>query len=407
MDRSLGEGFAAAADMPHISLDELLGLQGPASAAPPAVPHEGAQRSRDELQATMPIFMSGVTEVKLQNRKLTEFPMELLEAGPHMHFLNMSRNIVPSIPSGIQRLSSLVELNLNRNQIDKIPREICHLNRLVRLDLSGNFISELPVGFAQLRALRDLVLNGNLIQHFPQDLLHMTGLTRLYLGGNRLINVPKEIGGLTELELLYLGGNKIKDLPESIGNLRKLSVLYLGDNRLSSVPDSICKLQNLRTLNLHNNKLTFLPSGIIKMANLENLSLRGNPLVTDFINDEQSSSPLTLKEIAARAVLNYSVPFDNASLPGDLVSFLRSARYCNNPKCAGVYFTTHVKKLTIEDFCGKFRVPLMKFLCREGCTEAPSYPRHPAPAMPSPPNQKKMKRVLLTGYKEPSIDEEE
>jgi len=140
------------------------------------------------------------------------------------------------------------------------------------------------------------------------------------------------------------------------------------------------------------------------MANLENLSLRGNPLVTDFINDDSSSQPLTLKEIAARAVLNYSVPYHNAGLPRDLLTFLRSARRCNNPKCAGVYFTQSVKKLTIEDFCGKFRVPLMKFLCREKCVLAPSYPHHPAPAMPSPPaNQKKMKRVLLTGYTEPAI----
>lgn len=125
--------------------------------------------------------------------------------------------------------------------------------------------------------------------------------------------------------------------------------------------------------------------------------------MTDFINNEESSSPLTLKEIAARAVLNHSVPYDSAALPGDLRTFLRSARRCNNPKCAGVYFTTSVKKLTIEDFCGKFRVPLMKFLCREACTELPSYPHHPAPAAASPQNHKKMKKVLLTGYQEPKL----
>jgi hypothetical protein len=97
------------------------------------------------------------------------------------------------------------------------------------------------------------------------------------------------------------------------------------------------------------------------------------------------------------------VPYDSLALPTDLRHFLRSARRCNNPKCAGVYFTTHVKKLTIEDFCGKFRVPLMKFLCREGCTEVPSYPHHPSPVAGSgspPNNKKKMKKVLLTGYTE-------
>ena len=127
--------------------------------------------------------------------------------------------------------------------------------------------------------------------------------------------------------------------------------------------------------------------------------------MTAFINHGESSSPLSLKEIAARAVLNHNVPYDAAKLPPTLNTFLKSARRCNNPKCAGVYFTTHVKKLEIEDFCGKFRVPLMKFLCQEQCTEVPSYPHHPPPAAASPQNKKKLKRVLLTGYTEPGYTE--
>lgn len=393
---SAGEMLEGASELAQ--LGDLLGFKG----------NEGESGDKDmiELQA-MPIFMNGVTEVKLQGRDLMEFPVDLLEAGQHMHFLNISRNIIASIPAGIQRLSSLVELNISRNQIDKIPREIAHLSSLVRLDLSSNYISELPAGFAQLRALRDLVLNGNLIESFPSDLLFMTDLSRLYLGGNRLKEVPREIGRLDKLELLYLGGNKITSIPDTIGNLRKLSVLYLGDNRLSSIPETVCRLLALRTLNLHNNKLSFLPSGLIKMPNLENLSLRGNPLVTDFINDGALSSPLTLKEIAARAVLNYNVPYDPESLPPNLRNFMKSSRRCNNPKCAGVYFTTSVKKVTIEDFCGKFRVPLMKFLCQERCSDVPSYPSHPTPATPSPVgNRKKIKisKVLLTGYTEPTLD---
>ena len=93
--------------------------------------------------------------------------------------------------------------------------------------------------------------------------------------------------------------------------------------------------------------------------------------------------------------------YDPESLPPNLRNFMKSSRRCNNPKCAGVYFTTSVKKVTIEDFCGKFRVPLMKFLCQERCSDVPSYPSHPTPATPSPVgNRKKIKisKVLLTGY---------
>jgi hypothetical protein len=42
---------------------------------------------------------------------------------------------------------------------------------------------------------------------------------------------------------------------------------------------------------------------------------------------------------------------------------LRSAEHCVNPKCCGVYFESRVEHVKFVDFCGKYRIPLMQYLC--------------------------------------------
>lgn len=37
----------------------------------------------------------------------------------------------------------------------------------------------------------------------------------------------------------------------------------------------------------------------------------------------------------------------------------------------GVYFTSRVESVKFVDFCGKYRLPLMQYLCSPTCTEMP------------------------------------
>eukprot|EP00041_Stephanoeca_diplocostata_P008373 m.124472 g.124472 ORF g.124472 m.124472 type:complete len:434 (+) comp17290_c0_seq1:330-1631(+) len=368
---------------------------------PPSITASDAADVKPVVSASAQSFGgNGVTELKLAGRQLIGFPQEAFHAGGSLYFLNLSRNMISAIPSEIHLLSSLVQLNLSKNQLDHLPHEVTQLRRLVRLDVSGNYLSALPSGFSELQSLRELRIDGNLFDELPSDIFELSMLMKLYIGSNRLRVLPPEIGNLKNLELLYCGGNKLTSVPNEIGGILNLAVLYLGDNKISSMPESICRLRRLRTLNLHNNKLKFLPQPLIQMSNLENLSLRGNPLVTDFINDTSSAEPLSLLELAGRAVLNNNIPYDEQSIPQNLVTFLNSAQRCNNPACAGVYFTTNIKKFQVMDFCGKFRVPLMKFLCKEKCNETASFPA----TSTSPPCKKKLKKVLLTGYKESPVN---
>lgn len=190
-----------------------------------------------------------------------------------------------------------------------------------------------------------------------------------------------------------MGGNHLQALPESLCNLARLQMLYLGDNELTTVPASMSQLRNLRTLNLHNNNLAVLPRDILELRCLEQLSLRGNPLVSDFVHEPQQAP--SLLELAARTIKKNNIPYHGV-LPLELSRYLDSAKQCTNPACRGVYFSYAVKSIDFVDFCGKFRIPLLKFLCSHHNVPKPGMKLH------SEACRKRMKRVLLDGVDDPA-----
>uniref|UniRef100_H3B2D6 Leucine rich repeat containing 58 n=1 Tax=Latimeria chalumnae TaxID=7897 RepID=H3B2D6_LATCH len=169
------------------------------------------------------------------------------------------------------------------------------------------------------------------------------------------------------LELLYLGGNHITSIPPELANLPRLSYLVLCDNRIQGVPPQLAQLHSLRSLSLHNNLLTFLPREILHLVQLQELSLRGNPLVVRFVRD-LTYDPPSLLEMAGRAIKSRNVPYTPRDLPENLIQYLDLASKCPNPKCAGVYFDSCVRQIKFVDFCGKYRLPLMHYLCSPECS---------------------------------------
>lgn len=268
---------------------------------------------------------------------------------------------------------------------------------LIRLDLSNNKLSYVPESITGCIQLHTLYLGGNKFAKFPEPLCNMSNLRRLYLGANQLAVIPESVSSMQQLEVLYLGGNRIRTVTPALGSLVSLGALYLGDNMLSTLPSTLGNLKNLRSLNLHNNRFSVLPTDILSLTMLEQLSLRGNPLVSDFANELPSEVP-SLTELCGRFIKNTNMTYSTSNLPAHLVSFLDSAKRCTNPTCAGVYFTHHSKAVNFVDFCGKYRLPLMKYLCAT-CPEDRARSRSHLPSRaPSP----KLNKVLLGDYREPS-----
>jgi len=174
------------------------------------------------------------------------------------------------------------------------------------------------------------------------------------------------------LQLLYLGGNQLTEVPPELGQLSWLQGLSLSDNSITRLPRQLKQLTRLQSLSLHNNQLQLLPKEIIELTCLTELSLRGNPLVVRFIREMSNNVP-TLLELSGRCVKKCSLRYNRSIIPTSLVNYLNHARTCDNPLCAGVYFTSRVQCVKFVDFCGKYRVPLLQYLCSDGCTEGCGY----------------------------------
>ncbi|XP_038576622.1 leucine-rich repeat-containing protein 58 [Micropterus salmoides] len=312
--------------------------------------------------------------------------------------LYLNYNRLPSLPSSISLFCNLEFLDISNNGLSAICEGITRLSRLKTLIAKNNRLDEfsLPKEFGSLQ-LEVLNFSGNRFEEIPLQCMKLLRLQSLSLGGNRLKSIPAEIENLTSLELLYLGGNLISAIPPEVANLPYLSYLVLCDNRIQSVPPQLTRLHSLRSLSLHNNLLTYLPREILCLVHLQELSLRGNPLVVRFVK-EMTYDPPSLLELAGRTVKSRNIPYSPCDLPSNLVRYLDLASKCPNPKCAGVYFDSCVRQIKFVDFCGKYRLPLMHYLCSPECT-SPCSSNPPSDASESEDESSvpayRLQRVLL------------
>lgn len=80
-------------------------------------------------------------------------------------------------------------------------------------------------------------------------------------------------------------------------------------------------------------------------------------------------NPPSMMELAARAVKSAGIEYGPGDLPRTVQEYLSCANCCVNPKCKGVFFDNRVEHIKFVDFCGKYRVPLLQYLCSSKCIE--------------------------------------
>jgi len=289
--------------------------------------------------------------------------------------LSLHHNLFTQLPPTVAAFAQLTALDISNNQLFDLPPQLSILSELRVLVAKNNQLEacSLPKNFCQLAKLEILNLSGNRLEELPGGVLDLPALKALYVGSNRLHSIPCRLGDMLGLEILYLGGNQLRDIPATIGKLKNLISLVLCDNHLETIPSTVANLQNLESLSLHNNTLKTLPVEIVTLKNLQQLSLRSNPLVARFVRD-MTFDPPSLKELAGRVVKLKQIPStDPDQLPNSLIEYLNSAHQCVNPKCKGVYFEARVEHVKFVDFCGKYRVPLLQYLCSPKCGQTPAY----------------------------------
>ncbi|KAJ8316252.1 hypothetical protein KUTeg_006266 [Tegillarca granosa] len=233
--------------------------------------------------------------------------------------------------------------DLSYGSLTNLPEFLIPRAKEIRsLLLQNNSLTKLPDSFGLFINLISVDLSNNSLASICNDILHLKSLRTLIVRNNGLKNssIPKDFGMMPSLETVNFSGNELGELPHQFTELKKLKSLYLGGNKINIIPSSV---KNLR---------------------------KNNPLVVKFVQDLVHDPP-SLMELAGRTIKIERVRYTKYDLPENLIQYLKSAQRCVNPKCKGVYFTSRVESVKFVDFCGKYRLPLMQYLCSPSCSVTP------------------------------------
>jgi len=101
-------------------------------------------------------------ELDLSLMQMTDIPVKEIEKlGNKVLKLNISHNLLSSVPENFPFLTHLTALDLSKNSIFELPENFGQLVKLRTLDLYSNQIEKLPLSFAQLKSLKWLDLKEN------------------------------------------------------------------------------------------------------------------------------------------------------------------------------------------------------------------------------------------------------
>lgn len=101
-------------------------------------------------------------ELDLSMMQLSEVPVRDIELlGQKVMTVNLSHNLLTSLPPNFPLLSHITKLDLSKNGLTELPENFGNFKALKSLDLYANRLEKLPVSFAQLKHLKWLDLKDN------------------------------------------------------------------------------------------------------------------------------------------------------------------------------------------------------------------------------------------------------
>ncbi|CAA7263205.1 unnamed protein product [Cyclocybe aegerita] len=126
----------------------------------------------------------------LPDNALTFFPQEIIPYFPSLTYLDLSSNLLVSVPPGLAELYKLHSLNLSDNLIDSVLGIYQNLGQVLALNLSHNRLESL-CGLERLLALERVDLRDNLIDESLEigRLAVLPNIAQLWVQGNPFTEV--------------------------------------------------------------------------------------------------------------------------------------------------------------------------------------------------------------------------
>ncbi|KAK6995049.1 hypothetical protein BgiMline_011698 [Biomphalaria glabrata] len=155
------------------------------------------------------------------------------------------------LPWNIKDSVSLYEsMTVAFNALTEIPVELpLRLPHLSYLNLSHNLLTTLPESFGLLFHLKEVCIQHNQLTSMPDSFVFLVKLEKVDFSYNQLRQLPENIGTMEKLEKINLTHNKLKQLPLSFGSPQsKVQLLLAYQNRLESPPQAVCDEGSSSTL---------------------------------------------------------------------------------------------------------------------------------------------------------------
>jgi len=100
-------------------------------------------------------------ELDLSLIQLEEVPVKELAKILKVTRLDLSCNLIQTLPNEFAGLTHLVKIDLSRNKLTELPHNFGNLLNLQELDLDKNELKTVPLSFCRLKNLRWLDLKDN------------------------------------------------------------------------------------------------------------------------------------------------------------------------------------------------------------------------------------------------------
>uniref|UniRef100_A0A4W6D0K8 non-specific serine/threonine protein kinase n=1 Tax=Lates calcarifer TaxID=8187 RepID=A0A4W6D0K8_LATCA len=200
--------------------------------------------------------------IHLQTLDLFEQPAERAASCSHLQQVNLSQNLLTSLPPGLLHLTRIQRLSAAKNQLTvlfDIPAATnwIGLRKMEELDVSDNCLTSLPVAVMhRLKSLSFLNVCRNKLSSFPDP--WACPLRQCKASSNVIESLPNTISIFwrTKLQEVDFSDNSLRELPSYIFELEALVSLRLCGNHISTLPaPSKWKCSQLRTLDLSRNQL--------------------------------------------------------------------------------------------------------------------------------------------------------
>lgn len=95
------------------------------------------------------------------------------------------------------------ELNLSHNLLKTLPSAICNLHKLKTLDLSNNLLKILPENTGDLKCLQSLNIEGNKdLKSLPKSLCQAQKLQLIELDGSNFVYPSSEVASQGTEEIM-------------------------------------------------------------------------------------------------------------------------------------------------------------------------------------------------------------